>query len=581
MSSTNTKLSIKEKIGYGLGDTASHFVWDMVGFWILIFYTDTFGISAAAAGTIMLIARIWDMVTDPLMGIISDRTNSRWGKFRPFILWTAFPYAILAVLTFTTPDLNETGKVLWAATTYFLLMTAYTAINLPYSSLMAVMTSDTNERAGINTYRFVSAFTGQLIVTGFALSMALFFGQGDFTTKLISDNTKGGFAEVVENDSIKYNPNPGFVGIDTLEYLIEDENQKSAKSLVYVVVEPNYKSATNTLLAVTSFDSTAIKEKAKISQMTPYPDANEDVHYIKQGETETYINVRANDNTVDKAKGYQYTLMVLGFLSVVFFMITFLSTKERVHPPKTQENSIKEDLKNLMKNRPWVILALVGIISFIMFALQNLSIAYYFKYFIGTEENVQLFNVVSSIALIVALPVAKPLAKRFGNRKVFMASTILSGIFFALLYIPGKGDYTLIYIFNILAKMTYAPAVVLLWTMLADTADYSEWKTGRRSTGLTFSAATFAQKAGWGIGGALAGWLLFLFKFEPNIEQTATAIMGIKLMVSVIPGILYASCALLLIFYTIDHKTNLAMQKDLEERRANEESISENLEGNA
>ncbi|WP_025007273.1 MFS transporter, partial [Marinilabilia salmonicolor] len=255
-------------------------------------------------------------------------------------------------------------------------------------------------------------------------------------------------------------------------------------------------------------------------------------------------------------------------LSVVFFLITFFSTKERVLPQVSAQQSIKSDFKDLVKNRPWVILALVGIVSFIMFALQNLSIAYYFKYYIGTEENVQLFNVVSSIALIVGLPIAKPLAKRFGNRNVFMGSTILSGIFFGLLYIPGPGDYTLIYIFNILAKFTYAPAVVLLWTMLADTADYSEWKTGQRATGLVFSAATFGQKAGWGIGGALAGWLLVLFNFEANAVQTETAINGIKLMVSVIPGILYMSCAALLYFYTIDKKTSLQMQADLEKRRA-------------
>ena len=566
-----SKLTFKEKLGYGLGDTASHFVWDMVGFWILIFYTDTFGISPAAAGTIMLIARVWDMVTDPLMGIIADRTNTRWGKFRPFILLTAVPYAILAVLTFTTPDLGQTGKVIWAAATYFLLMTAYTAINLPYSSLMAVMTSDSNERAGINTFRFVSAFSGQLIVTGFALTMALFFGKGDFSTKLISDNGIKGTAVVVGNDSIKYNPNSNFIGIDTLIYSIEDENSKIAKGIVYVVVEPDDKIKNDSLIAFVSFDSTDIKDKAKVSGMVPYPDANEDVHYIKQGSTSTYINVRANDNIVDKAKGYKYTLMVLGFFSVVFFLITFFSTKERIQPPKAQKNSIKEDFKNLLSNRPWIILALVGIVSFVMFALQNLSIAYYFKYYIGTEENVQIFNIVSSVALIVALPAARPLAKRFGNRNVFMASTILSGIFFSLLYIPAKGDYALIYIFNILAKMTYAPAVVLLWTMLADTADYSEWKTGRRSTGLVFSAATFAQKAGWGIGGALAGWLLYMFKFEANIEQTDSAIRGIKLMVSVIPGILYASCAGLLFFYTIDYKTTEIMKEELDARRLAEE----------
>jgi GPH family glycoside/pentoside/hexuronide:cation symporter len=254
-------------------------------------------------------------------------------------------------------------------------------------------------------------------------------------------------------------------------------------------------------------------------------------------------------------------------------MITFSTTRERVQPPKKQENALKEDFKNLIKNKPWVILFFVGIISFVMFAMQNLSIAYYFKYYIGKEEDVQLFNVIGTVALIVAIPASKPLSERFGKRNVFLASSLLSGLFFCLLYIPGINDIFMIYTFNILAKMSYAPAVPLLWTMLADTADYSEWKSGRRATGLTFSAATFAQKAGWGIGGALAGWLLAAFNFMPNVEQTETAITGIKLMISVFPGILYMSCAILLFFYSIDHKTCLIMQADLEERRKQETEI--------
>jgi glycoside/pentoside/hexuronide:cation symporter, GPH family len=447
MNKINTKLSIKEKIGYGLGDTASHFVWDMVGFWILIFYTDTFGISAAAAGTIMLIARIWDMISDPLMGIIADRTNTRWGKFRPYILWMALPYSIFAVLTFTTPNLGPTGKVVYAGVTYFLLMTVFTAINLPYSSLGAVMTSDSYERAGLNSYRFIFAFAGQLIVTGTALYLANYFGQGNY------------------------------------------------------------------------------------------------------------------------ARGYQYTLILFAVISFILFMITFKSTRERVKPPPAQQKNLKEDIRNLFRNRPWVILFFVGIISFVMFAIQNLSIAYYFKYFIGNEESVQLFNVVGTIALIAGIPLSKPLSKRFGKRNVYFASSLLSGLFFILLYIPGNENIYSIYILNILAKFTYAPAVPLLWTMLADTADYSEWKYGRRSTGLVFSAATFAQKAGWGIGGALAGWMLALYEFIPNIDQTATSLTGIKLMISVFPGILYMSCAILLYFYAIDHKTCLVMQKELEKRR--------------
>ena len=451
MTTDSSHLSVKEKLGYGLGDTASHFVWDMVGFWILIFYTDTFGISAAAAGTIMFIARIWDMVSDPLMGVISDRTRTRWGKFRPYILWMAVPYGVLAVLAFTTPDLDQTGKVIYAAVTYLLLMTAYTAINLPYSSLGAVMTSDSIERTSLNTYRFICAFVGQLIVSGLALTLAGYFGQGD------------------------------------------------------------------------------------------------------------------------NARGYRLTVTLFAVISFVLFMITFFSTRERIQPPKAQEHSLKKDFRILLANRPWLILAVVGVVSFVMFALQNLSLAYYFKYYIGREESVQLFNVVGSIALIVALPLSKPLARRFGKKNVFIGSSILSGAFFVLLYLPGADSIGWIYALNILGKMAYAPAVPLLWTMIADAADYAEWKNGRRATGLFFSAATFAQKGGWGIGGALAGWMLAAYGYvEQAAQQTAFALTGIKLLISVFPGVLYISCAAALIFYTLDEATCATMKRELDERRASE-----------
>ncbi|BDX39731.1 MFS transporter [Tenuifilaceae bacterium CYCD] len=452
MNSTVSKLTFKEKVGYGLGDTASHFVWDMVGFWLMFFYTDVYGISAAAAGTIMLIARFWDMAIDPLIGVVSDRTNTRWGKFRPYILFGALPYALLSILTFTTPNFGEVGKIIYAGTTYVLLMTAYAAINLPYSALGAVMSSDTYERAGLNTYRFIAGFAGQFIVTGLALTLAEMFGQGN------------------------------------------------------------------------------------------------------------------------KAQGFQYTITLFAFLSLIFFFITFKATKERVSPPKAQKNSLKEDFRNLFQNRAWVILAIVGIVSFIMFAMQNAAVAYYFKYYIGKETNVQLFNVIGTVALIVALPFSKPLAKRFGNRNVFIGSSLISGIFFILIYLPGAENLTTIYIFNILAKMAYAPAVPLLWTMIADSADYGEWTTGRRATGLYFSAAVFAQKAGWGIGAAIAGWILTVSQFVPNVAQTETAITGIKLLVSVIPGILYMSCAIFMIFYKIDSKTTEIMKKDLAAIREKEQA---------
>jgi len=443
-------LTFKEKLGYGLSDTASHFVWDMVGFWLMFFYTDVYGISAIAAGTIMLIARFWDMAIDPVVGILADRTNTKWGKFRPYILFGAVPYAVLSILTFTTPDFGETGKIIYAGATYILLMTAYALVNLPYSALGAVMTNDSYERAGLNTYRFISGFAGQFIVTGLALTLAKYFGGGD------------------------------------------------------------------------------------------------------------------------KAQGFQYTLILFAVLSLVFFFITFKATRERVHPPKSQVQSLSADVRNLFTNRAWIILAVVGIVSFIMFAIQNAAVVYYFKYYIGNEENVQLFNVIGTVALIVALPFSKPLARRFGNRNVFIGSSIISGIFFILIYIPASDNMVAVYIFNIIAKMAYAPAVPLLWTMIADAADYGEWKTGRRATGLYFSAAVFAQKAGWGIGAALVGVILSIFNYAANEVQSSTSITGIKLLVSVIPGVLYMSCAIFMYFYNIDAKITDQIKKNLEERREKE-----------
>ena len=287
--------------------------------------------------------------------------------------------------------------------------------------------------------------------------------------------------------------------------------------------------------------------------------------FIVTGLALTLANFFGHGN---KAQGFQYTVFLFAGLSLVFFFITFQTTKERVQPPKEQKNSLKEDLKNLLANKAWRILAIVGIISFIMFAMQNAAIAYYFKYYLGRENNVQLFNVIGTVALIVALPLSKPLAKRFGNKNVFIGSSLISGLFFMLIYLPGVTDITTIYIFNIIAKMAYAPAVPLLWTMIADSADYGEWTTGRRATGLYFSAAVFAQKAGWGIGAAIAGWILTLTQFVPNVTQSATAITGIKLLVSVIPGILYMSCAIFMIFYKIDSKTTDLMKKELDVRRA-------------
>lgn len=172
-------LSVREKIAYGLGDTASNIVFQTVMLFLSFFYTDVFGISPAVVGTLFLVVRVFDAVTDPLMGAMTDRTNTRYGKFRPYLIWMALPFGVISVLAFTTPDLSQQGKVIYAFVTYALLMIAYTAINIPYSALGGVLTADPKERVSVQSYRFVFGMLGGLIVTAFTLPLVDWFGGGD------------------------------------------------------------------------------------------------------------------------------------------------------------------------------------------------------------------------------------------------------------------------------------------------------------------------------------------------------------------------------------------------------------------
>ncbi len=172
-------VSVKEKIAYGLGDTASNIVFQSVMLFLTFFYTDIYGISPAFVGTMFLAVRIIDAVTDPLMGALADRTQSKYGKFRPYLLWFALPFGLISVLAFTTPDFGEEGKMIYAFVTYTLLMLVYTAINIPYCALGAVLTADPKERVSVQSYRFVFAMLGGVMVTALTLPLVDFFGQGD------------------------------------------------------------------------------------------------------------------------------------------------------------------------------------------------------------------------------------------------------------------------------------------------------------------------------------------------------------------------------------------------------------------
>ena len=179
MNTSQAKLSFKEKVGYALGDTASNFYWKTFEFFLLIFYTDVFGLSPAVAGTMFLVTRVFDALIDPVMGAIADRTRSPWGRFRPYLLWMALPLAVAGVLTFTTPDLDTRGKIVYAFATYAFMMVAYTAINIPYSALMGVTTSDSQERTSLSSMRFIGGFTGGVIVVAATPWLVRTLGAGD------------------------------------------------------------------------------------------------------------------------------------------------------------------------------------------------------------------------------------------------------------------------------------------------------------------------------------------------------------------------------------------------------------------
>ncbi|MGS0827424.1 glycoside-pentoside-hexuronide (GPH):cation symporter [Shewanella sp. 0m-8] len=172
-------LKVKEKIAYGLGDTASNIIFQTVMMFLLIFYTDVVGLSPAAVGTLFLVVRVFDAITDPLMGSLADRTRTRWGQFRPYLLWLAIPFGLISVLAFTTPDLSDSNKLIYAFVTYTLLMMVYTAINIPYCALGGVLTANPSERVSVQSYRFVFAMLGGVVVASCTLPLVEWFGSGD------------------------------------------------------------------------------------------------------------------------------------------------------------------------------------------------------------------------------------------------------------------------------------------------------------------------------------------------------------------------------------------------------------------
>jgi glycoside/pentoside/hexuronide:cation symporter, GPH family len=564
-----TKLTLREKLGYGLGDTASHFVWDTFGFWLLMFYTEVYGLSAWLAGLIIVCGRFFDMAIDPLMGIIADRTETRWGKFRPYLLWMAIPFGIFTFLALSTPSFEGNIKIVYAILTNFAVMIVYTAINLPYSSLGGVMTSNNEERTSVNSWRMQLGFGGMLIVVSFALSSVDYFGKEKYTSEILSTQSKQ-HIELIGNDSLLIKPNLDSTKIDTVLYKVTSETGVSDIDTIFIC-NANLKTPAlvNRMLKINSNKSGSKKDKKALVHIQ-FPDASTDtVFYYSAAPIK--MSFTANDHIINKRKGFRFTIGIFAIISIIFFLIAFSSTRERIKPLKTQEVSIRKDFKDLVNTKSWIVLFFSGIIFFIIFSMQNGVIWYYFQYYIGDANMAQRFNFLGTVALILAIPLSKPLVKHFDKKKIYLFGALLSGVFFTCMYFPRPDQIYLIFLFNILAKIAFAPTIPILWTMIAETADYSEWKTKRRATGLFFSASSFAQKAGWSIGIGITGFLLTRFGYVENAaNQSPEAVKGIRLLLSVYPGVLYIVGSLIMLFYTIDRKTCAIIEKELLERREKE-----------
>ena len=471
------KLSVLEKVGYSLGDLAANLVFQTLVTYLAYFYTDIYGLKPEHASVLIAtVGLVAAFAFNPIVGALADRTNSRWGKFRPWILWTAIPLGVIAFLAFSTPDFAYKGKVIYAVVTYTLLLLLYAANNLPYSALSGVITGDMKQRNSLSSYRFVAVMFAQFFVQVFMLPIIIYVGGGD------------------------------------------------------------------------------------------------------------------------KAAGIEKLMSWLAVIGSVLLLITFLTTKERIIPKPEQKSTLAQDLKDLSRNKPWLIMLAVTLFVFITLALKGGAYVYYFENYVDKETlttfinpvlrafsdaginffgndpvsaGLGLFNAGGIIFMIVGIMLSKRFADKYGKRNVFGTMLFVSTLFILAFYFFSPTSVKLMFASQILHGFFYGLTIPLLWAMIADVADFSEWKNNRRATAIIFSAMMVGLKAGLSIGSSLLTWLLGLYNYIPNSTtgQPPAAIEGIKMLTSVYPSIFFLISAGLLFFYEINKRMETQIETDLKQRR--------------
>ncbi|WP_282037937.1 MFS transporter [Saccharicrinis aurantiacus] len=528
------KISIREKIGYALGDGAANIAWRGVSTFLLFFYTDVFGLTAAAAGLLLLVARFSDGISDVAMGIIGDRTKSKYGKFRPWVLWTAIPLAGILSLLFTTPNIGMTGKIIYAYTTYILFTLIYTANNIPYGALMAVMTGDNKERTSLGSYRMVGAFGGGMIVQGALLFLVAYFG----------------------------NVNPT-IDIDK----ISDEKYQVSVSSPQDVENANIKTKDGVATFVWESAESGIK-----NEPSPYisfsMDADKPYSFIVSGESDLSSE---KITLINQKKGYSYSIYVLSAFLALFMFITFASTRERVSPPKTQKSNLKRDLSDLIKNKPWLVLLAVGLLWTIYNSIKQGMVMYYFTLYLNDQLLASSFLVGLMIASIAGAVATAPLGKLLGKRRLFIYALLFSGGVNALFAFCGPQDIGAIFTIGIVSEFGAAIFPTLFFTMLGDAADYSEFKNGRRATGLIYSAGSFVTKFGGGLAAAIIGAVLAAFHYDGMDSSTIQgALPAIKMLMSWVPALVALLAAIVMVIYPLTQTKMNEITLELEERRNKE-----------
>ncbi|RKD96793.1 MFS transporter [Marinifilum flexuosum] len=537
---TSRKISIQEKIAYALGDGAANIAWRGVATFLFIFYTDVFGIAPATVGLLMLVARSSDGISDVLMGIAGDRTNTRYGKFRPWILFTAIPLAVILSLLFTAPNLSNTGKIIYAYTTYILFTLIYTANNIPYGALMAVMTGDDKERTSIGSYRMVGAFAGGMLVQGALLFLVAHFGN-------INPRIT-----VEELASEKYHV------IVSSESDVENVNIKTKDGI-----------------AQFAWDTKQVKENTPSQSISFSIEANKEYSFIATGESNL-----SQDKiiVIDQKSGYSNSIYLMSGFLAIFMIITFLNTKERVQPPKEQRNNLWKDLKDLIHNKPWLVLLTIGLLFSIYNSIKQGIVVIYFTHYLHNQLLAASFMVALMFASIAGAMITAPLSKKIGKKNLFIQALIFSGITNAAIFFCGPNDTTAIFTLGIVSEFAAAIFPTLFFAMLGDAADYSEFKNGRRATGLIYSAGSFATKFGGGIAGAIIGFILAAFHYNGQ-DQVAiqNAIPGIKMLMSWVPAIIAILGALFMTIYPLNQNKMNEITTVLGQRRLVEQNKKVNI----